>query len=307
MTATFIGNFGDSTNEEWHAARADRIGGSEAAAILGLSPFESRFSLYHRKLGLVGRQEVNREMDWGTRLEPVVIAKWLENHADTHEVALQPGSYLSNSHPFMLANLDQAVVRTATGEIEVVEVKTSPFGDEWGPAGSDIYPVYYRVQCIHYGHVMGAATVHLAVLISGCDYREYTVDMTSADTQADLAIILAAEQQFINDLRSGNRPNIDEHSATYETVRALHPDIEAKEEVELDPDLANRYVTAKANLAAADNEHATARSLVMDAMGAANYATHNGERIARRQAKGEGRPFLVACKTPSTKKDVKAA
>ena len=52
-TGVLIGTFSPGS-EEWLAARADGLGGSEVAAVLGLSPFESRFSLWHRKAGRVG-------------------------------------------------------------------------------------------------------------------------------------------------------------------------------------------------------------------------------------------------------------
>ena len=49
---TVLGWFEPGTSD-WHAARANGIGGSEIAAVLGLSPYESRFSLWHRKKGLL--------------------------------------------------------------------------------------------------------------------------------------------------------------------------------------------------------------------------------------------------------------
>jgi hypothetical protein len=47
-----VGWFEPGSPEAWHAARANGIGGSEISAVLGLSPHESRFSLWHRKQGL---------------------------------------------------------------------------------------------------------------------------------------------------------------------------------------------------------------------------------------------------------------
>lgn len=304
MTAQLLGSF-TVESEEWYAARRTRVGGSEAAAILGLSPYESRFSLYHRKQGAVEQQVENKEMNWGKRLESAVAGKWLENHGDTHTVRAENGTYLSATHPFMVANPDVLVFNLETNAYEVVEIKTSPMGDGWGPSGTDIYPVYYLTQCLHYGHTLEVEAVHLAVLISGCDYREYTITM--ADHAADVALIIEAEQQFIHDLQNDVRPDIDGHSQTYEVVKQLHPEIEAGDERELKPATAVAYLSAKAQYDQAATEHNQARSAVCDEMGNANYATHNGNRIARRQAKGDAAPFLVAVKQPPTKKKVQAA
>ena len=51
--------------EEWVAQRATALGGSEIAAVLGLSPFESKFALWHRKQGIAQPTEDSPVMEWG--------------------------------------------------------------------------------------------------------------------------------------------------------------------------------------------------------------------------------------------------
>ncbi|MDQ3578214.1 MAG: YqaJ viral recombinase family protein, partial [Actinomycetota bacterium] len=60
----FVGDFAPGS-PEWHAARAQGLGGSEIAAVLGLSPWESRFSLWHRKTGTASPVVENDIMYWG--------------------------------------------------------------------------------------------------------------------------------------------------------------------------------------------------------------------------------------------------
>ena len=91
MTAVALGQWPPGS-PEWHAARAAGIGGSEVAPILGLSPFESRFSLWHRKAGRIAPVDVSPEMEWGTRLEPAIAQKFRETHP---ELAFEAGQYLT--------------------------------------------------------------------------------------------------------------------------------------------------------------------------------------------------------------------
>jgi hypothetical protein len=75
--AELVGFFKPGT-PDWHAAREHGIGGSEIAAILGMSKWESRFSLWHRKKGLIGPKAQNTEMEAGTRLEPAICRKFAD-------------------------------------------------------------------------------------------------------------------------------------------------------------------------------------------------------------------------------------
>jgi putative phage-type endonuclease len=70
---TVIGYF-EPGSAEWHAARRNGVGGSEIAAVMGLSPYESRFSLWHRKQGMVNPVDENPQMYWGKLLDPPFAA-----------------------------------------------------------------------------------------------------------------------------------------------------------------------------------------------------------------------------------------
>ena len=60
----------------WHSLRAKHIGGSEVAALFGLSPFLTAFTLWHEKAGLADSGiEENDRMRWGKMLEPLVAGE----------------------------------------------------------------------------------------------------------------------------------------------------------------------------------------------------------------------------------------
>jgi len=78
---------------DWHRARAAGLGGSEIAAVLGLSPWESAFSLWHKKRAILAvppghdlpplrslGQEDSERMMWGRLIEPVVADRYAQLH-----------------------------------------------------------------------------------------------------------------------------------------------------------------------------------------------------------------------------------
>lgn len=282
MTAEYVGLF-EPGSPEWHAARADGIGGSEIAAVLGLSPFESRFSLWFRKTGVIDPVDETSEMEWGKRLEPVILGKFIDEHPE-HSLTLTPaGTWRNVDRPWQIANPDLLNDRL------LVEAKFSPFGDGWGPDGSDDIPVYYRDQVLWYMDCLDRRQAHLAVLIGGCEYREYVVDYDPVEAQ----LLRDAAVDFLDSIARGDRPNLDGHTATYQTVRELHADISA-EDVDLDEATAAAFCHAKHTLAAAETGWNLARSTVADLMGDARRARFDGHTIATRQARGDGTPYVVA-------------
>lgn len=281
MTARLIGTFRPGS-QEWHDARAEGVGGSEVGAILGLSPWESRFSLWHRKRGLIGPVEETPEMEWGTRLEPVILDKFRDTHPEL-DFDLANGTFCPPDRPWQIANPDLLATDA------VVDAKFSVFGDGWGTPGSDEVPPHVRCQIVWYMDVLSAEVGYLAVLVGGYDYREYRVDY---DPQEAL-FLRSQAATFLDEVANDIRPDVDEHSQTYQTIRELHPDIDGTD-IELDTDLAGAYVDARAALKTAETSEQYARSRVAEAMGNAKRARWDDYTIATRQARGEGRPYVVA-------------
>lgn len=296
LSAIPIGRFTPGT-EDWVQARSTRLGGSEIAAVLGLSPFESRFSLWHRKMGTIGATEQRPEMEWGNRLEPVVLAKFFEG-PNRHQYGGQPGSYLHPERPWQMASPD-ALVSYGTQLDALVEAKTALYDDNWGPSGTDEIPVYYRCQVLWNLNVFGLRRAHIPVLIGGWDYREYVIELDDR-AQADTDILLRVGREFSDFLTSGQRPDIDAHDQTLQVVRQLHPDIEL-DDVEIDSALAAWYLAdnAREKEAKAGKQHAASR--ILDRLGKArNAVTPDGERIAYRKPNGDHPPFL--CPDPKAVK-----
>lgn len=267
--AELLGTFTPGT-PEWVAARADALGGSEIAAVMGLSPFESPFSLWHRKAGLAVPVADNDQMYWGRLLEDPIAAEFARRHPE-HRVR-RSGTWRNRARPYQIGTPDRLLSRG-----ELLEAKTARLDDGWGEQGTDEVPVHYRAQCLWYLDALEAKRCHLAVLIGGSDYREYIVQADPAEA----AVMREAAVEFLRTVRDGTRPSIDGHSATYQVVRELHPDIDPVT-VELPATVAEPYLAALAACRDADTEKARCAGLVIDAMGSAQRATYRGADIATR-------------------------
>lgn len=288
MTSSLIGVF-EPGSPEWHAARATGLGGSEIAPILGLSPFESRFSLWHRKAGFAKPVQETPEMEWGKRLEPVILQKYRDSHPD-YDFRTRNGTFANDDRPWQVANPDSlAIDEDATQR--VVEAKFSMFGDGYGEPGTDEIPVYYRCQVLWYLDCLGLEVADLVVLIGGCDYREYTIRYDAAEAQ----LLRDAAEEFLATVARLERPDIDAHSATYQVIREMHPLID-EGDIELPNELAATYIDARVALAEATDTEQHARSRIADAMGNAKRALWDGRTIATRQARGDGTPYVVAAR-----------
>lgn len=291
-TATQLGVFA-TDSPEWHEARLTRLGGSEIAPILGLSPFESRYSLWHRKRGLIGPTEVNAAMHAGNLLEPVIIGEFARQHPELH-VRTKVGTWVHRDRGWQLANPDALAWTDVAGEPAVVEAKFSGRPDKWGPAeaGIDGLPVYYRTQVLWYLDVLGLRVAYLIVLIGQTgEFRTYRIE-AGPDEAAEQKYMRVKGGEFMADLAAGIVPDLDGHSATYTTVKELHPDIEDVD-VQLDAPLAWAYLSACEMFDVAKDRRNEYLSRVADAIGGARRGLVGDLVIARRQAKGDGIPYVV--------------
>jgi putative phage-type endonuclease len=280
--AKLLGVF-ENGSPEWHEARLSGIGGSEIGTIMGLNPWESAFTLWHKRAGLIETEQLtSMAVRLGNKLETPVLEIFAEEHPGFE--VYTTGTYQSVETKYLQANPD-GLAKTESGEWVIVEVKTSRnYWDEVPPA--------YVAQVQHYMNVMGLKTAVIVALV-GMDYKEYWIerDQFAIDNQELYA------REFWDGLRNGVVPSWDGSESTFETVRKLHPLID---DTEVEIDGGHYLVLAQEKLDQATAEFMEAKSRVMSAMGNAKhaYVTHDGQqyRIASRQARGMSAPYLVVNK-----------
>ncbi|MFT3791564.1 MAG: YqaJ viral recombinase family protein [Rudaea sp.] len=167
-----------TTREQFLAERRRGIGGSDVAAILGMSKWKSALDVYLDKRGEAPEQPDNESMLWGRALEPVIRQQYAER---TGRVVLVPTAPVVHPvHTFARANLDGV---TEGGRL--VEIKTARTAQDWGEPGTDEVPDAYALQVQHYLMVTRYEVADVAVLIGGSDFRLYEV-RADAELQAML-------------------------------------------------------------------------------------------------------------------------
>lgn len=277
-TGILLGTFTPGT-AEWNTARAGLcITATEIAAVLNLSPWSNRYKLWHRKAGLpIAPFEPTPYTKWGVRFEDDVAEEYAERHPELP--LLETGTWRHDDREWQRATPDRLHGN------RIVEIKTSPFDNgEWGPDGSDQVPLHYRCQVIWQQDTLGLyERAHVAVLISGWDYRELYVDYD----ETDAALMRDAAQTFLRDVRHGNRPDIDDSTHTYDTLRR-QPDRRDDIDVEIPGPIADRYELAGAKYRTAGAAYTEAKSHVLAALGTGRNAVHLGRRIAYRIAAEDG-------------------
>lgn len=287
-TGVLLGRFTPGT-PEWDEARKGLcITATEIAAVLGLSPWTSRFTLWHKKAGLPSAPfEPNPAMKWGSRFEDDIAEEYTDLHPE-HPLT-ETGTWRHKDRPWQRATPDRL-----SGQ-RLVELKYSPQGDGWGPAGTDEFPVHYRCQVIWQQDTLGLfEPAHLVVLIGGCDYREYTVEYDETDAK----VMRDAAERFLDDVRQGNRPPIDGATDTYRTIR-VQPDGLEDRDVEIPADLVTRWDAAYSDLALAAADLTQVRGEVLDLIGNAKRAVCGDRRIAYRTVR-DGKTYSL---NPYTSKD----
>ncbi|MFI8360770.1 YqaJ viral recombinase family protein [Streptomyces sp. NPDC085612] len=276
---------------EWHAARAAGIGGSEIAAVMGLSPYESRFSLWHRKKGLVAPVEESDVMYWGKLHEPTICAEFGKRHP---EWQVRPAATYGRG--FQIANPDRQLFST-TGSYPtaLLEAKTSRDDEGWGEPGTGEIPVHYRAQCLWYLDVLGGGRCHVAVLIGLSDYREYVVEYDEAEAR----VLRDGGAEFMRTLAAGERPDIDGHTATYQTLRELPEGLDAVD-VEIPTALRDRFHAAQDAAWDAEDELTACKGELLDWIGTGQRAVCERERVATRTVR-DGRTYqLLPARTRRT-------
>jgi putative phage-type endonuclease len=183
------------TTEEravWLEARRKGLGGSDASAALGFSPYTTPFELWQEKRGEVPDKDLsdNPFVEWGSRLEDVVADAYAEKTGNkVHRV----NSIIHHpNHPIMLANLDRRVVGKPHGlEVKTANAWAARDKDEWGETGTDQIPAHYVFQVQHYMAVMNYVRFDVAALIGGNDFRIYTIHRNDAFIESLIAGELA--------------------------------------------------------------------------------------------------------------------
>lgn len=276
-------------NANWHEIRAKGIGGTHVGVICGYSRWDSPMSLWAVKTGRIEKdREENTAMEWGNRLEPVVIDKFADEHPEL-TILRDVGMWKHSEREWQIANPD-ALYYTESGELGVLEIKTGAYKEDWiDPYTGELkVPLSYMAQVQWYLQVFGAKEAWIAALIGGREYIEQKISADTFEQEANMARVELFRKHLLED----TQPDFDGANATLETIRKMHPEIEDVE-VELG-ELGEHYLETLSNYEYAQAEMNEIKSKVLDVMEKAKHGAVSGRVIVTRQAgRGGNPPFLV--------------
>lgn len=202
------------SREDWLKYRKRGIGGSDVAAILGISKWKSAVGLWLDKTNQSNDpEEENEAMQWGSIMEPVIRNHFAEVMGKP--VAEVKAMLRHPEYPFMLADVDGVTVDDE-GNPAILEIKTASEykRGEW----EDDIPAYYQTQVQHYLCVTGVGKAYVAVLIGGNSFKVFEVD---ADAEVQ-QMLIAMERDFWNKVQNMIRPEIDGSDAATELLNRAY-------------------------------------------------------------------------------------
>ena len=192
-------------NAGWLDQRKKGIGGSDVAAIMGLSPWRTPAEVWLEKTSRAEPQDLSDRphVQRGVDLESYVGTKFKESHRGFRTKRVN-AICQSIERPWAQASLDYEVaepnsqiLRNKGGKFQqgidwgVLEIKTSRNDADW----KDGIPAYYLTQVMHYLSVTGREFAWVAVQFDSdwlWEYREYRIERD----EEDIAAINAAVDTF---------------------------------------------------------------------------------------------------------------
>lgn len=201
----------EPTEADWHAERKRGIGGSDAAAALGISPWKTRLELWHEKTATGdGERLDSMRLRFGHAAERFILDEYLRQREGVR-ACLWPQRVVCQ-HPdysWMLCTPDAVAFSPVEGEgCGIVQVKTASHyvaGDwEDGP------PAHYVVQCIHEMAVTAANWCDLVVMFGAGERLEiHRIDRN----EIEIAGLIALETRFWGDVQAGTQPALSQDEA----------------------------------------------------------------------------------------------
>ena len=219
-----------ANRDAWLAARRSGVTATDIVTIMGLSSYDSPYSLYWRKLGQVPETPDSPRVALGRYLQEYVWALWTDETglATRDPLAL----YCTTGRSWQMATPDYVENGPPAGWVSVLEIKTWADADK--PSWSDGPPPAVRAQVLWQMDVMDVAKGHVGVVFlpSGefrsyaiehegiCDWDNARLPTMTCLVCADIKAMRAAGLDFYRRLQDNDPPDPDASAATLAAVKA---------------------------------------------------------------------------------------
>lgn len=293
--------------EEWRTL----VTPSKVAAILGepgdpVSRYESPYSLWHRMKGITPPEAPKDAFDLGHDVEHLAAARYRRDRPDWR---LSPGEVQVHVDPDKfgfpaIATLDRRGVSGSSRRVvEFKMARNLTDLEVWGDDLKGELPDDYHAQVTALMLFTGWTSIPGELLVVGpfLEHRIYSVGYDASFA----SLILAKCARFWESLAGYEPPPLDNTKATYECLRAQHPDIDRGAEALVPEDEAIEFLTVKGELDAATEAFAWHKNVMLKRMERCQYAIVDGPlgldgkpiRIAERRSGGPNRgPSFIPTK-----------
>lgn len=203
-----------SENEDFIQQRMSGLGGSDAAAVLGISPFKSRLQLWNEKVYKKPHSFPGNELilQIGNALEPIIADKY---SSMTGRILEKRSQRVHPYYPFIIGNIDREIIGDERGP-GILEIKTKGAWIDWH---GDEIPPYYMSQIQHYLYVYGYSWASFAVLDLGT--RKVTYVDVDRDNKQILKIV-KEEMKFWKLVQTKVSPEIESSKVCGDFLREYY-------------------------------------------------------------------------------------
>lgn len=203
------------SREEWLQARNNRIGGSDAAAIIGLNPYMSNVELWEIKTGRRQQEDISEKpyVKYGTEAEKYLRELFKLDYPEYTVFYEENNMFLNDAYPWAHASLD-GWLGSENGFLGIWECKTtnilnSQQKEKW----DNRIPDNYYCQILHYFMV---TEFNFAILKAQLKYdygddvmcvtKHYRIERTEAEQ--DIRHLAEKEKEFWECVREDRKPTL---------------------------------------------------------------------------------------------------
>lgn len=201
------------SREEWLRVRKSYIGGSDAAAVMGMNPYKSNTDLWDEKAGIREPEDISDKpyVKYGHAAEDHLRELFALDYPNFSVLHEEDTILVNTRYPWAHASLDGMLFdenrRLGVLEIKTTNIMQSRQKEKW----EDRIPDNYYLQVLHYMMVIEA---DFAVLKAQLKYefshnlflqtRHYFIERD--EVEEDIRILEKAERSFMESVKEHRRP-----------------------------------------------------------------------------------------------------
>lgn len=204
-----------ASREEWLQARNNRIGGSDAAAIIGLNPYMSNVDLWEIKTGRRQQEDISKKsyVKYGTEAEQYLRELFRMDYPEYDVEYEENNMFVNDRYPWAHASLDGWLKdqngRTGVWECKTTNILNSQQKEKWNSR----IPDSYYCQILHYFMV---TEFNFAILKAQLKYdygddvmcitKHYRIERT--EVEQDIRYLAEKEKEFWECMKEDQKPTL---------------------------------------------------------------------------------------------------